>query len=156
MACRPGTSAAFAALALLLAIALIIFAICVERPREPNNIMKFDRYDNELLDSHSDESQSRELEAETDRYDNPLLDSHSDESQSEQDAEAVLPVDSDVAGSVAGDLQDLLGKAMFLVGTTTTTTASTTTTAGTERISSSGSSLDMDMEHSASITEVRF
>lgn len=130
MACRPGTSAAFAALALLLAIALIVFAICVERPREPNNIMKFDRYDNELLDSHSDESQSRELEA-----------------------EAVLPVDGDVAGSVAGDLQDLLGKAMFLVGTTT---AATTTTAGTERISSSGSSLDMDMEHSASITEVRF
>lgn len=133
MACRPGTSAAFAALALLLAIALIIFAICVERPREPNNIIKFDRYDNALLDSQSDESQS------------------------EQDAEAVLHVDGDVAGSVAGDLQDLLGKAMFLVGTTTTTTAATTTTADSaERFSSSGSSLDMDMEHSASITEVRF
>lgn len=137
MACRPGTSAAFAALALLLAIALIVFAICVERPREPNNIMKFDQYDDALLDSHSDESQS------------------------ELEAEAVLSVDGDIAGSVADDLQDLLGKAEFLVGTTTTTTAATATTAGrvttsTERFSSSGSSLDMDMEHSASITEVRF
>lgn len=137
MACRPGTSAAFAALALLLAIALIVFAICVERPREPSNLIKFDRYDNSLLDSHSDESQS------------------------ELEPEAVLPVDGDVAGSVAGDLQDLLGKAMFLVGTTTTTPAATTTSASTmttstERLSSSGSSLDMDMEHSASITEVRF
>lgn len=132
MACRPGTSAAFAALALLLAIALIVFAICVERPREPSNLMKFDRYDSTWLDSHSDESQS------------------------ELEPEAVLPVDGDVAGSVAGDLQDLLSKAMFLVGTTaaTTTTADKMTTS-TERLSSSGS-VDMDMEHSASITEVRF
>lgn len=142
MACRPGAAAAMAALALLLAIALIVYAICVERPREPSNLIRFD--ESWQLDSQSVESQSDETELEP-------------ESEFEPEAEAVLPVDDGVAGSVAGDLQDLLAKAMFLVGTTTP--AATTTTRklaySTERErSSSGSSLDVDMEHSASTTEV--
>lgn len=132
MACRPSATAALAAVIFLLAIALIVYAICVERPREPNNLMKFDQ--SWQLDSRSD----------------------SDESQpgAEFEPEAVLPVDGDVAGSVAGDLQDLLGKAMFLVGTTTTTTKTLAYSTDSEK-STSGSSLDVDMEHSASTTEVR-
>lgn len=117
MACRPYVPYVLAIVALLLGIGLILFAICMERPQEPSNELKTEKISTEQLENFFSGQ-----------------------------PEAVLPLDSGLDGSVAGDVPDLVAKALFLVGTTTTK-ATTLSTMSLNR---------MEMEHSTTTTEVCF
>ncbi|XP_032595644.1 uncharacterized protein LOC116805755 [Drosophila grimshawi] len=127
MACRPHLPYVLATVALLLATGLILYGIFMERPREPNNQLKFEKIAKPKENFFSDE------------------------------AEAVLPIDGELPGSAAGDLQDLVPKVLFLIGTTTTTTTTMSPSAVTTVKSSSGSPFDlskMKIGHPTITTEV--